>query len=388
VISRTTGWLTLFLIGTDLFVISPLLPGISRSLSVSITAAGWTVTAFAIAYLVGGPSFGALSDRIGPHRVLPVALVIFGGANLLSGAAGTLTVLLAARAVAGMAASGVTPSVYALISSAAPADRRASWLSAVTSGLLLALATGAPAGSLLAAAIGWHAVFFVLAAATVVVLAIIQVAQSRRSGHTPRAAAGDPPEADPVPAPGLLIRLRAISVTCLWALAIYGLYTYLGTIFTDFLRLSSALVAAALACYGIGALAGNLIGGRLTDRYGGRRVSLAALLALAAAEVATGLALSAPAGVLLPALAVFAVAGYPYFSAQQSRLVNRFGRSTGSILAWNNSSMYVGILLGSVVGGQILASGSPRALAFSAAAVAALGALTATWSIREDRASS
>jgi predicted MFS family arabinose efflux permease len=53
------------------------------------------------------------------------------------------------------------------------------------------------------------------------------------------------------------------------------------------------------------------------------------------------------------------------------------------LIAWNNSAMYAGILIGSAVGGRVLTHlGAPApALAFAAAAVAALGALTATRSI-------
>lgn len=120
--TRTVGWVTLFLIGTDLFVISPLLPTITTDLGVSAAAGGFTVTVFSLAYLLGGPSFGALADRTSHRAVLVAALVVFAAANLATGFAPTLGLLLAARAVAGLAAAGITPSVYALISATAPAS--------------------------------------------------------------------------------------------------------------------------------------------------------------------------------------------------------------------------------------------------------------------------
>ncbi|MGH3400347.1 MAG: MFS transporter, partial [Streptosporangiaceae bacterium] len=175
-----TGWLTLFLVGTDLFVISPLLPRIASSLNVSPALAGLTVTVFALAYLAGGPALGALADRHGHARVLTAALLLFAGANLATGFSASLAALLAARAVAGLAASGITPSVYALISAAAPAERRATWLATVTSGLLLALVTGAPAGSLLGSALGWPATFSVLAGAAGAMFVVTWVATRRR----------------------------------------------------------------------------------------------------------------------------------------------------------------------------------------------------------------
>jgi predicted MFS family arabinose efflux permease len=388
-ITRQLGWLTLWLVGTDLFVVSPLLPDVRHSLSVSTSAAGWTVTAFALAYLLGGPSLGALADRIGHRRVLGAALVVFAAANLLTGLATSLVTLLIARAFAGLAASGTTPSVYALIGASAPPTRRASWLAVVTSGLLLALATGAPVGSVLAAVLGWHGVFFLLAAALTVLALITVMTWVRHPGPGPAQPVGAlaaRPDAKATDA-GLLVRLRAVSVTGLWALALYGLYTYLGTILTDALHFTPPLIAAALFCYGISAIVGNLAGGWLTDHHSGRRVSLLSLLALAIAEAVFALALHAPAGVLLVVLAVVALVAYPYFCAQQARLISRFTITSGSLLAWNNSAMYAGILLASILGGPLLNGYGGQAVAYSASGTAILAAAAATRSISPTTAS-
>ena len=298
-ISRAMGWLTLFLIGTDLFVMSPLLPSITRELDVPAADGGWAVTTFAAAYLVGGPSFGSLADRTSRSRVLGIGLAVFALANLATALVDSFAALLAVRALAGLAASGVTPSVYALVSSAAPPAKRAMWLAVVTSGLLTALISGAPAGTLMADAVGWRGVFVVMAIASALILGVIW-ASAVRTRHPAAAvgASGPPPEPDakatppPPPPPAtasILLRLRAVSVTTLWALAVYGIYTYLGTILTNIAHMTSGLLAAALACFGLGAIVGNLAGGRLTDRWGGRTVSIVSLSALAVLNTALGL---------------------------------------------------------------------------------------------------
>ena len=378
--TRALGWVTLFLIGTDLFVISPLLPVISVDLDVSAAAAGLTVTVFSLAYLIGGPTLGALADRAGHLPVLAAALVVFAGANLATGFAASLGVLLVARAVAGLAAAGITPSVYALISAAAPVGARAGWLSVVTSGLLLALTTGAPAGSLLVPVLGWHGIFFVLAGAAVAVLAAI--------GYRARAHPTSPAETKPRPdgavagdqraAPNWRRRLRAVSVTALWALAVYGVYTYLGTILTGTLHASAGLVAAALACYGVGAVAGNLAGGRLADQHGPRRVSVASLTGLVVALAAFAAAVHIGTAAVLVVLAALGLVAYPFFAAQQARLAAAFPAAGGTLLAWNNSAMYAGILVGSAAGGRVLHAHGATILAAAAAAVAALAVAAAT----------
>src|ERR1700719_2555265 len=158
-----TGWLTMFVIGTDLFVVSPLLPMIAADYRVSPAVAGLSVTVFALTYMVSAPLFGHAADRIGRRRVLIFCLTVFAIANLLTAVAASLFWLLGARLLAGAAAAGVSPAVYALVGSAAPPDRRATWMALVVSGLLGSLALRAPIGAWAGASIGWRPVFAVLA---------------------------------------------------------------------------------------------------------------------------------------------------------------------------------------------------------------------------------
>jgi predicted MFS family arabinose efflux permease len=326
--------------------------------------------------------FGTLADRIGHRRILLAALMAFAAANLLTAFATTFALLLVARTIAGFAASGVTPTIYGLTGASAPPGQRARWLATVTSGLLLALATGAPAGSLLAAALGWHAVFAILSGAVILVLVMIALvttpARHIRAPESPPAAAGGPTTAPILrPALGLTVRLRSVAVTGLWGLAVYGLYTYLGTILSATRHFSSSVIAAGLACYGVGAVLGNLAGGWLSDRYNPRRISAIGLLALATIEALVGLGIHLPAAALFILLGALALAGYPFYPAQQARLVAAFSTGSGAVLAWNSSSMYVGLVLGSLLGGPILTTYGPATLAYAAAATAALGAVAA-----------
>src|SRR5205807_10240389 len=91
------GWLTMFVIGTDLFVVSPLLPMIAADYRISPAVAGLCVTVFALTYMVSAPLFGHVADRIGRRRMLVCCLAAFAAANLLTAVAASLIWLLAAR---------------------------------------------------------------------------------------------------------------------------------------------------------------------------------------------------------------------------------------------------------------------------------------------------
>ena len=162
-----TAWLTMFVIGSDLFVASPVLPLIALQYGVSPAIAGLSVTVFSMVYIVSAPIFGYISDRIGRRLILAICLGVFAGANVFTAAAGSFMLLLGARVLAGSAAAGVSPSVYALVGGSAPFAKRSTHLSIAVSGLLTSLIIAAPAAALAGATIGWQSVFAVLAVASV-----------------------------------------------------------------------------------------------------------------------------------------------------------------------------------------------------------------------------
>jgi MFS transporter, DHA1 family, putative efflux transporter len=368
--SRTRGWATLFVIGTGAFVVSPLLPSIATDLAISKGAAGWTITVYAFAYIVVGPRLGTLADHYGPQTVLATSLGVFAAANLAAGLAPDLPVLLVCRALAGGAAAGVTPSVYALVGASAPDDRRATWMAATTSGLLIALAVGAPAGALLSSALGWHGVFLCVGGLAAAVL-VVELRQAD-DGRPARSLPDQPGNA------GLARTLPAVSTTGLWAVSVYGLYTYLGVGLAESAHLSPTVTAVGFAVYGAGAVIGNLLGGVVADRHGGRPVTVVSLVALAATEMLLGGAIHRSPVLVVVVLGLFALAAYPYFTAHQVRLLAAFPDARGAVLAWNNTALYGGILVGSAVGGHLLTATSFSVLAWTLSGAAVIGALATT----------
>ena len=113
------SWFTMFLVGTELFVVSPLLPLISADFQSSPALTGLSVAIFALTYMISAPLFGKLADRIGRRRVLIYCLCAFAAANLLTAASGNLPCLLAARLLAGAVAAGSWSSAITGCASAA-----------------------------------------------------------------------------------------------------------------------------------------------------------------------------------------------------------------------------------------------------------------------------
>lgn len=365
------AWLTQFLVGTDLFVVAPLLPAIAKSFDVTPAHTGLLVTAFSIAYVVASPFAGWLSDRRDRATILVAALVLFSVANVATALAPGFGLLLLTRVVAGVAAAATGPTVYALVSTRARPQARAQVLAVVGSGLLTALWVGAPAGSVLSRQVGWEVTFLLLALGTF--LLAFPHAFAWRSG--PATAGGTPPAAEaPQTRAGARVAVAAVAVTVLWAFSVYSLYTFLGVALNSDDRASA--VTWLLVVYGVGAVLGGQVGGRFADRAGAVRVTRTVLALTAVLEVAVALVYPVT-WALACALGLFAAAGYAFFPAQQRHLVDAFPDRATGMLSWNNSALFVGLSVAGAVGGQVVHAFGYRTLLFIGAAAAVPACLAA-----------
>ena len=230
----------------------------------------------------------------------------------------------------------------------------------------MSLSFGAPIGLLIAASLGWPIVF-----ASLATLSLLLAWANRRVWHDPPAA-----NSGATAAPGLTATVLAprLAPTVLWSTALYAVYTYLG----DGLSASgytSEQIAEAILFYGGGAIAGTLLGGRIADRLGARLTISIGLSGLSSCLLLLLIALHL--GVIVNcAFGLASLSAQLFFPAQQLRLANRFPNSRAAVLAWNNSALFSGISLGSLIGGQAVAFGGFQTDLIIAAAIAIVGWIT------------
>ncbi|SHN59959.1 MFS transporter [Desulfitobacterium chlororespirans] len=339
-----TGWLTLFIIGTDLFVISPLLPSIAQEYEITPAVAGWLVTVFSLMYAMSAPLFGWLSDRKGRRLLIVCGLLSFGIANFLTAISQSLAMLITSRIFAGLSVASITPLVYAIIGDTALPERRGVWLSIVVSGHLTALWAGAPIGTLLGQFLGWRSVFISLT----IIAALLSILNVRAWASINKA---HPLEAQ---TKGSAIKIiSAVSVTAFWAIAMYALYVFLGTGLVLENHFSPSELAASITAYGIGAVVGSLSSGRVTDKIGAKKVSIFSTAMLIGILALLGFFFTSGTLVYF-LLFLWALIGYASFTSYQARLAEEFPETRGMALALNNTALYIGITLGSMMGGFII----------------------------------
>jgi predicted MFS family arabinose efflux permease len=355
------GWFTLYLMGTDVFVISPLLPVIAEHYRLSVAGAGWGMTVFAVSYAGLAPFFGHYGDRHGRRPLLVTGLLTFAAANAATAWAPRFEFFLFARFIGGGAAAMISPTVYAVTGDLAPAHRRGAWLAFVGSGIFTSLWSSAPLGSLLGYHYGWRWVFIILAIVSLILM-VGNAVILKSIVHVPRKAVS-----------GLAPLVRDVSVTGLWATALYATYTYLGAGLKTVGHCNPSQIALGITIYGVGMVAGVLAGGALADRWGTRRTTFLACTSLCAASLVLRSTMPHFPTVLL-ALFSFSFTAALFFSSFQVYLADRHGQRRGAALAWNNSALYFGVTVGSFFGGLVLSRWGFLGIPLLSSASAALAA--------------
>jgi EmrB/QacA subfamily drug resistance transporter len=145
----------------DNLVVNVALPSIRRDLGASIQTLEWTVNSYILAYAVLLLTGAALGDRLGRKRMFIGGIALFTAGSAAAALSPTIDVLIAARAIQGVAAALVTPLTLTLLAEAFPPEKRGLALG-VWSGISgIGVALGPLVGGALTELASWHWIFWV-----------------------------------------------------------------------------------------------------------------------------------------------------------------------------------------------------------------------------------
>ena len=149
----------IFLTLLDLFVVNVALPALAVDFAdASLASLSWVLTAYAIVFAAVLVPAGKLGDLYGRRRVFSFGLLFFVAGSGLAAIAGSLSILVAARAVQAIGAASMTPNSLGLALTLFPPARRAGIIAAWGAIAGLGAAAGPVCGALLAEA-NWRWIF-------------------------------------------------------------------------------------------------------------------------------------------------------------------------------------------------------------------------------------
>ncbi|MEU1301415.1 MULTISPECIES: Cmx/CmrA family chloramphenicol efflux MFS transporter [Streptomyces] len=364
--------LGIFAQGISEFMLSGLLPSISRDLQVSLADTGLLVSAFAVGMLVGAPLLALATLRLPRRAALLGFQTVFIAGHVAAALVPGFAFLLAMRVVTAMAYAGFW--AMASVTAVALVDpaRRGRAMSVVVSGLSVSMILGVPAGTMLAQHVGWQAVFWAVAGLTAAsALTMLITLPGGRDTSAPRLR--------------LATELRSLAVPRLWvsyattALTVaanFAIFSYLGALLEEVTGLSESWVPLVLALYGLGALAGLTVGGRSADR-----APFAVLLTGMSTVAVVAVALALTAGTAWAAVGLVVLLGVGGFltnPAVNARVFATLGETRTLGGAMNIAAFNLGIAVAPWVSGLVIDAGHGLAATAWVGAAFAVAAIVTT----------
>ena len=340
----------IFVLGTSEFVIAGLLPELASDMNVSIPQAGYLISAFAVALIVGAPAMAVLTLPLPRRTTLVAALVTFVAAHVLGALAPNYAVLLVSRAIAAVAVGAFWAVAAVVAVSAAGPALRARALAVLLPGLSIANVAGVPLGTLLGQQEGWRATFWALAAAGLVgVLGVLAtVPAGRGSGPATKLA-----DEIAVFRQGRL--WLALATIALYQAAIMATFSYIAPLLTEVSGLSPRWVPLVLLLFGLGGFFGVNIGGRFADAH-----PWGTLFTAIAAAVVMLVLLALFAGVgtaVVPLVALLGLVAFIAGAPLNARAFSLAGAAPTLASATNTSAFNTGSTIGPVLGGIAISAG-------------------------------
>jgi EmrB/QacA subfamily drug resistance transporter len=146
----------------DVTIVNIAFPDIRKSFpESSLAQLSWILNAYAIVFAAALVPAGRLADRFGRRRFYFLGVFVFLAASVVCGAAGSVPVLIAGRAVQALGGAMLVPASLGLLLPEFPLERRATATALWGATGAVAAAAGPSLGGLLVDWQGWRAVFYV-----------------------------------------------------------------------------------------------------------------------------------------------------------------------------------------------------------------------------------
>jgi AAHS family 4-hydroxybenzoate transporter-like MFS transporter len=385
--------------GFDTAAIGYIAPALKQEWGLAPAQLGPTFGAGLFGLMIGAFLMGPVADRIGRKSAMLISVAVFGVGTLISATSGSLQMLTLMRFLVGIGLGGAMPSCIALTSEYSPQRQRVLLVTLSFCGFTLGFALGGELSAQIIVHSGWRAVLLVGGAAPLVLLPALWLwlpesvrylaADPSRHGalhKIVRRIAGDKRWDDHHIVPGdvagktaspisqLFVDGHAKATLLVWVayfcslFVFYLLSSWLPTIMRDagYTIPAAARIAAMVP---LGGTIGAVVLARLMDKINPCLVLSMAYLLSGAAIATLGHVIAEPAWLAFIAFLVgFGVVGAQTgMNAFVAGIYPTTARATG--ISWALAVGRIGSIVGSVIGGTLMAAFADSASLFQAVAM-------------------
>lgn len=273
-----TSLITLCLGGITLgmteFMMMGVLPDVSRTLGITIPAAGNLIAVYALGVIIGAPVMVGVLGKYPPKKVLIGLMITVAAGNILFSLAPTYTLLLLARFLVGLPHGAFFGIGAVVASKLADPGSEAKSVSVMFAGLTIANIIGVPLGTYIGHNMNWRISFFLIS-----VIALITAASINR--WLPAL----PSQNDGKFSAALKVFKKAdlwiiIGVSAIGTGGLFAWISYIAPLMTGVAHFSGNMITPIMIVAGAGMAVGNFAGGRLADRFSPLRTTSFLLLGM------------------------------------------------------------------------------------------------------------
>ena len=247
-------------LGIAEFVMMGILPDVAKDLGISIPVAGHFISAYALGVCVGAPVLILARKHPLKHILLALVTLMMVG-NTCAALAPNYWVLLLARFISGLPHGTYFGVASIVAEKLADKGKGSEAVSIMIAGMTIANLFGVPLGTSLSNSISWRVTFLLVGCWGVIILYYIWRWVPHVEGLKDTGFKGQFRFLK-TPAPWLIL-----GATALGNGGVFCWYSYINPLLTEVSGFTAESITALMVLAGFGMVVGNLISGRLSDRY-------------------------------------------------------------------------------------------------------------------------
>ena len=263
-----------FGIGVTEFIMMGILPNVANDMSITIPMAGNFITAYALGVVVGAPLLVIFASRLSPKTTLILLMVLFTVFNFSSSLVHSYYALITTRFLSGLPHGAFFGVGSVVASRLADEGKQAQAISMMFAGLTIANLLGVPLGTYLAYQFSWNVIFILVAMIGLLTsLSVWRLIPNIKSINTTQTSSFS----------ALIKNSNAWITFLIIAVGVSGLFawfSYIAPLLIKVTLVPKGMVPYVMSLAGAGMVVGNIIGGRLSDRFSPIKTTMCVLLAM------------------------------------------------------------------------------------------------------------
>lgn len=253
-------------LGIAEFVMMGILPDVAHDFGISISQAGHFISAYALGVCVGAPML-ILARKHPLKRILLILVTLIMIGNIGAALAPNYWILLLARFVSGLPHGAYFGVGSIVAEKLADKGKGSEAVSIMVAGMTIANLFGVPLGTSLSASISWRVTFLLVGCWGMIILYYIWRWI---------------PQVESLPDTGLKGQFRFLKSPAPWLLigatmlgngGVFCWYSYINPLLTHVSGFHPQSITLLMVLAGFGMVVGNLVSGRLSDKYKPGRVA-------------------------------------------------------------------------------------------------------------------